>query len=98
MIEILNVQGNTGCELMHGDYNVLAKLPEGATVGDMVMAMFPNGDLHNKETEGNDWGISYPNKVCYEINYHSLWFDEDLWNNPYNIFIEKVETNERDAR
>ncbi len=77
---------------------LVVPISEGTTIGDVVMAMFPNGDLQNKETEGDDWDINYPNKVCYEINYHNLWFDEDMWNSPYNSFIEKAGTNERDDR
>jgi hypothetical protein len=42
MIEILNIQDENGYGLMHGRYDVLAKLPDGATNGDMIKAMFPN--------------------------------------------------------
>lgn len=64
-------------------------IPEGATNGNMFMTMFPNGDLHSKETEGDYWEISHPKKVSYEINYKDLWFDEDWWNAPYESKVEK---------
>ena len=58
-------------------------LPDNATNGDMIKAIFPNGDFHSKETEGDWWRINHDNRVCYEIDYRDLWFDEEWWNAPY---------------
>ena len=85
MIEILSVQGNTGYELMHGDYDVLAKLPEGATAGDVIRAAFPNERFYS------DGGWIY-----FEFNGRSTSFcPEAFWNSPYEI--EKVETMDEPA-
>lgn len=56
---------------------------EGMTNGNIIMTTYPGGDLHSKETEGDWWEISHPKKVCYEVNFQDLWFDEDWWNAPY---------------
>lgn len=51
-------------------------LPENATNGDAIMAMFPNGDLHDY-----DYCDGY---VIYEVNYADCKFTKDWWNAPYN--------------
>lgn len=45
------------------------------TNGDMIKAMFPNGDLHDYDY--------YDGYVIYEINYADCKFDKTWWNAPY---------------
>ena len=87
MIEILDIHGNTGCELTHGDYNVLAKLPEGATAGDVIKAAFPNERFHSDD---DGW-------IYFEFNGRSTSFcPVAFWDSPYEM--EKVNADERDDR
>lgn len=73
MIEILNIQDteeHKGFELIYGYYDVLAKLPDNATNGDIIMAMF--NCMVIEVSKG---------KVYVEHIYFP--FDEDWWNAPY---------------
>ena len=72
MIEILNTQDKNGYELMWGCYDILAKLPDDCTNGDMIMAMFDCMVL----------GVTN-GKVYVEHIYFP--FDEEWWNAPYKI-------------
>lgn len=79
MIEILNIKpksGYDGYELLYGYYDVLAKLPENATNGDVVKALW------NVETWMYD-----DDTICVEYEgilgiklYPLSW-----WNAPYKI-------------
>ena len=51
------------------------QLLNGATNGDMIQAMFPNGDLHDYDY--------YDGYVIYELNYMDMKFDKDWWYAPY---------------
>lgn len=42
MIEILKIKYKDGCELMHGRYDILAKLPDDCTNRDIIETMFPD--------------------------------------------------------
>lgn len=78
MIEILNIQDTTeykGCELLYGYYDVLAKLPENATNGDMIKAIFSNAWISNY--------IDFDNKCTLYIGDYELEVDIDWWNAPY---------------
>ena len=80
MIEILNVQDKNGYELMNGRYDVLVKLPDNCTNGDVIMAMFPEccsnmGNLDN--------GIV----VDFIGDLHT--FNKDWWNAPYKKEVEE---------
>ena len=44
---------------------------DSATNGDMIQAMFPNGDLHDYDY--------YDGYVIYELNYMDMKFDKDWW-------------------
>lgn len=48
-------------------------LPEDVSNGDMIQAVFPNGDLHD----------SYEHHVIYEVNYADCRYNKDWWNAPY---------------
>ena len=72
MIEILNIQNtkeHKGLELMYGYYDVLAKLPDNATNGDMIKAMFPNELLTS--ITGTLWLGD------------NMSFNKEWWNAPY---------------
>ena len=57
------------------------EIPNNPTNGDMIMAMFPNGDLHDYDY--------YDGYVIYEINYVDCKFDKDWWNAPYKTESEE---------
>lgn len=69
MIEILNVQDKNGYELMNGNYDVLAKLPDNCTNGDVIKAMFPN-ELLTSLVGTLWWG-------------DNMSFNKEWWNAPY---------------
>lgn len=58
---------------------------EGATNGDMIMAMFPHAKVNNNK---------YTYCVEVKLEYHSkydtgLLFDKDWWNAPYKREVKK---------
>lgn len=73
MIEILNVQDKNGYELMNGNYDVLAKLPDNCTNGDMIRTMFPDMLMGIRD-----------NTVYTDLDF-GVWFSLDWWNTPYNV-------------
>jgi len=75
MIKILNTKGNTGYELMHGYYDVLAELQDNCTNGDMIKAVFPNIDA-SVSGEGDVIDV-------YELGIYCQTFDLDWWKAPY---------------
>jgi hypothetical protein len=83
MIEILNIQDENGYGLMHGRYDVLAKLPDGATNGDMIKAMFPNGKEYD-----NDGDVRYEIEIDFDYSFCS-YFDGVWWNSPYKKEVEE---------
>jgi hypothetical protein len=59
-------------------------IPEGATNGDMIKAMFPDAKVNNTK---------YSYVVEVKLPYHSkydtgLLFDKDWWNAPYKKEVE----------
>ena len=80
MIKILNTYGNTGYELMHGDYDVLAKLQDNCTNGDMIKALFPNACITD-HFEGN---APIGDIIYIRLDkYQEMRVQEDWWNAPY---------------
>lgn len=72
------------------DARVLLKsaipIPEGATNGDMIKAMFPNVEVDNAEVElGGKYITLWLNKNKWED------IDYDWWNEPYKKEVEKSE-------
>ena len=76
MAEVIKVED---CGENIGDYGVqiynAILVPENATNGDMIEAMFPNGDLHDYDY--------YHGCVIYELNYRDFKFDRDWWYAPF---------------
>jgi hypothetical protein len=65
-------------------------IPEGATNGDMIKAMFPDAKVNNTK---------YSYVVEVKLPYHSkydtgLLFDKDWWNAPYKRGREEVRKND----
>jgi len=74
MIKILNIQGKTGYELMHGDYDVLAELKDNCTNGDMIKAMFPSVRIY--QSGGYTSCLFQPSVMLEDTK-------SDWWNAPY---------------
>lgn len=80
MIEILNIKSTEeykGFELIHGYYDVLAKLPEDATNGDVIQALFPNIQWDN-ECNGVFYGYKTNDRMMPMLGADFNW-----WNAPY---------------
>ena len=50
-------------------------ISDNVTNGDIIKAIFPNGDLHDYDY--------YDGYVIYKLNYRDFKFDKDWWNAPY---------------
>jgi hypothetical protein len=85
MIEILNIQDENGYGLMHGRYDVLAKLPDGVTNGDIIKALFPN--CEQKENIHNGYFEMYFDGDFGNPSYMRV--REYWWNSPYKKEVEK---------
>jgi hypothetical protein len=64
----------------------VVEIPEGATNGDMIKAMFPNAIIKINEL-GNMVHVKYNNHTCW-VNYELEW-----WNTPYKKEVENEQTN-----
>lgn len=57
-------------------------IPKGATIGDMVKAMFPNCEVSIHEYMGIKCGVDV--KIYFSENESfTAWFPSSLWNAPY---------------
>lgn len=57
-------------------------LPENATNGDMIKAMFPNCEVCTHEFVGLKCGVDVKFYLCENV-YFTVWFTTDWWNTPY---------------
>lgn len=86
MIEILNIQDTTeykGYELLYGYYDILAKLTDNATNGDVITTLF---DCQVSTHDECDVRFGMDVKIYYGVNendYFILWFPTHWWNAPY---------------
>lgn len=58
-------------------------IPEGATNGDMIKTMFPNGKEYD-----NDGDVRYEIEIDFDYSYCS-YFDGVWWNAPYKKEVEE---------
>lgn len=80
MIDIVKTETNTGFEFMNGRYEVLCTIPNNATNGDIIKALFPYVNVKDRST------------MYYSVNIEDLSSDEELntvgfrkdwWNAPW---------------
>jgi hypothetical protein len=58
-------------------------VPKGATNGDMIKAMFPNGKEYD-----NDGDVRYEIEIDFDYSFCS-YFDGVWWNSPYKKEVEE---------
>jgi hypothetical protein len=63
-------------------------IPEGATFGDVFMAMFPNCEFSVHYYMGMKCGVDIK-FVLSENKYYGTWVPSSLWNAPYKIESEE---------
>jgi len=65
-------------------------IPEGATFGDMFMAMFPNCKVSEHDVHGYmEMKCGVDVIIASEYRYYSTWIPSSLWNAPYKIESEE---------
>lgn len=94
MIEILNIKDKDGYGLMHGHYDILAKLPDNPTNGEMIQALFPNAEFDNVMpfTDGR-WetmNLDTENRIRAIYKPTQLRTYVEWWNAPYKAESEEV--------
>lgn len=80
MIDIVKTETNTGFEFINGRYEVLCTIPNNATNGDIIKALFPYVNVKDSGT------------IYYSVNIEDLSSDKELntvgfrkdwWNAPW---------------
>lgn len=80
MIDIVKTETNTGFEFMNGMYEVLCTIPNNATNGDIIKALFPNVKIKFEEYKGN---IHLSRYLVIFDDFYELEFYYDWWNAPW---------------
>lgn len=89
MVEVIKVDD---CGSNIGDYDIPIHnaiiIPEGATIGDMIKAMFPNCEVSIHEYMGIKCGVDV--KIYFSENESfTAWFPSCLWYAPYKKEVEE---------